>query len=105
MNPINRIGQKVVCNVDRSLWLLYGCGNVLKMAPNKGDVFTVSGFETWRGIPCIHLRELANMECTCLKYSSPWPIAAFRPVDERTTDISAFTEILNTTKAPERIDA
>jgi hypothetical protein len=106
MNPINRVGQKVVCIEGPSFWALSSCGDYFAAAPEQGRVYTVSGFETRYGIPCIHLREIASPACKCIGASNlPWPIRAFRPVQTRETDISVFAGILNKTNAPERIKA
>jgi hypothetical protein len=105
MNPINRIGQKVICVVPDRFWTQQVCPS-LKVTPRKGEVYTVTGFEDLNGVPCIHLREIAGLSCECGGINNaPWLIAAFRPVNERKTDISVFTEIMHKTNAPERIKA
>ena len=105
MNAIIRIGQKVICVVPDRFWTQQVCPS-LKVIPRHGEVYTVTGFEDLHGVPCIHLREIAGLSCECGGISNaPWLIQAFRPVDERKTDISVLTEILNKTNAPERIKA
>jgi hypothetical protein len=105
MNPINRIGQKVICVVPDRFWTQQVCPS-LKVIPRKDEVYTVTGFEDLHGVPCIHLREIVGLSCECGGLNNaPWLIQAFRPVDERKTDISVFAEILNKTNAPERIKA
>lgn len=104
---INRIGQKVVC-----VWpaWAHGCGS-LKCFPLENETYTVTAFARTagrdNGLPGIHLAELPGFECECKNIGpSSWPIIAFRPVDERETDISAFKDLLNVTPAtPERVDA
>jgi hypothetical protein len=104
MNAINRIGQKVICVGPEMIWR--SVCPTLEVLPVRGQVYTVTGFEEVDGLPAIHLREIEGFSCECGGFSNaPWLISAFRPVDERKTDISAFTELLNTTKAPERVDA
>jgi hypothetical protein len=111
MNAINRIGQKVVCITHKTVWL-HVCPK-MKNYPELGGVYTVMGFATLDGdIPGIHLREIGGFTCQCAQFNEqPWPLAAFRPVDTRKTDISEFKQLLNPTptktpeKTPEKVDA
>lgn len=92
-----RVGQKVVCVDDgphRSGWNPHGD------APIKNKVYTVVGVETYRGLVGIHLREIRNGS-----HNGLYKAMRFRPAVERKTDISVFTEILRTTKAPVNADA
>lgn len=104
MNPINRIGQKVVCTGDERIWLFFICPT-LKDYPKRGEVYTVAGFETtYAGLPGIHLREVADLECACSGITgAPWLITAFRPLDERKTDISELQTLLD--RVPEGVSA
>lgn len=105
MNPINRIGQKVRCVGDERVWLTMVCPS-LKDYPRKGEVYTVTGFESYHGLAGIHLREVAPLECDCKRISGvPWLISAFRPLDERQTDISEFTSILDKAPTIDRVPA
>lgn len=103
MNPINRIEQKVLCVGDERIWLAFVCPS-LREYPKKGQVYTVTGFETYGGLPGIHLREVAPIACECMGVSGlPWLISAFRPLDERKTDIGELQSILN--RQPEEVPA
>ena len=43
----------------------------------------------------IFLAELAPVTCECHSLSgAPWPLACFRAIDERATDVSELTMIL-----------
>ena len=93
MNPINRVGQKVVCVMPANVWLLGVCISLTDY-PVKDRVYTVSGFENSLSHPGIHLTELSGITCPCKGLKDlAWPISAFRPVDERKTDISQFTKL------------
>jgi hypothetical protein len=94
MNAINRIGQKVVCVAENAIWS-YVC-ETLRVHPMKGSVYTVTGFATIiSDIPGIHLRELGGFTCSCSGADNQaWPISAFRPLDQRKTDISEFEKLL-----------
>jgi hypothetical protein len=73
--------------------------------PKRGEVYTVTGFaDTVAGLPGSHLREVADLKCACHGISNvPWLISAFRPLDERKTDIGALTSILD--RQPEKVPA
>jgi hypothetical protein len=108
MNPINRDGQKVICVSDHRAWL-FVCPTIT-VYPRARETYTVSGFAPIKmkdgseDIPGIHLRELEGFTCSCGGFTNePWPVEAFRPVDERKTDISAFTQLLD--KTPEKVRA
>jgi hypothetical protein len=103
MNPINRVGQKVVCITPPMVWF-YICPSV-RIYPRLSDVYTVAAFETLdTDVPGIRLRELEGFTCECGGFKdAPWPITGFKPVDERKTDISVFTQILD--KTPEKVRA
>jgi hypothetical protein len=73
----------------------------------EGQTYTVAGFADSFGHPGIHLAEVPGYQCACKKIPvSSWPIFAFRPVDERQTDIGALKDLLQTIPAaPEKVDA
>jgi hypothetical protein len=96
MSSINRVGQKVVCTVGEwKAWVVV-CSSTMESRPREGEVYTVTGFaDDSRGCPAIHLLELRGYDCACRDASNePWDIRAFRPADERKTDISEFESIL-----------
>jgi hypothetical protein len=100
MNAINRIGQRVVCI---SGWNV-GCSQITRV-PEINKEYTVDGFgDTEHGTPGLYLREI-TVHCKCRNKILTWDIAGFRPVDERKTDISQFTELLDATpvKVPETV--
>jgi hypothetical protein len=94
MNAINRIGQKVICVAENAIWQ-YLC-ETIRTHPIKGSIYTVTGFAPIMGdVPGIHLRELDGFSCTCSGVANAaWPISAFRPLDQRKTDISQFEKLL-----------
>lgn len=103
MNAINRVGQKVKCIGDERIWLLLVCPT-LKVFPRLGETYTVAGFEHYQAFPAIHLREIAGLSCACLRISGvPWLISAFKPLDERETDISELRALL--VPAPGKVPA
>ena len=100
MNPINRIGQKVICVGDERVWFVYVCPTIVDF-PKRGEVYTVAGFANVGDstLPGIHLREVPPLECACKSIvGAAWLLSAFRPVDERKTDISEFNSLLTPTK-------
>lgn len=102
MNGIDRIGQKVVCVVPVEFWLLGICIS-MPAFPRQDRTYTVAGFEDSSGHPGIHLQEIAGIDCPCRKLTNTaWPLSAFRPVNERKTDISQFESLLKTDKTPVR---
>lgn len=97
MNPINRVGQKVVCIQDGNIWH-YFC-SVLDHWPILDQVYTVSDFGEIDGEPGIHLREIAGITCECSGLAdAPWPIEIFRPLARCKTDISALTKLTKVTR-------
>ena len=108
---INRVGQKVVCVASASLWQ-FVCSRyyIIGGFPEFGRTYTVTAFENIvpSGRPGVHLAEMPGLTCECKSIrNSSWPIAAFRPVDERETDISALQALLDTApaEAPEVVEA
>jgi hypothetical protein len=95
MNAINRRGQKVICVQDHALWANFCCDLPW---PLLDQIYTVSGFGEIEHHPGIFLLELPPVSCSCHQLSgAPWPIECFRPLDQRATDISALTKILDPT--------
>jgi hypothetical protein len=97
------IGQKVVC-VDDSppppgrpvYWPMVV----------KGQVYTIVGFDIEDSARCgigLILAEARLGFIPPWKGEMGWRRTRFRPVQERKTDISVFTEILTKTKAPEPV--
>ncbi len=89
-----RVGQKVVC-VKQSIGKLHDLG---LPGFEKGRIYTIS--ELYEIEP--HGVFLSVYE---LDSRVGGQVCGFRPVVERDTDISIFTEILRTTKAPVNADA
>jgi hypothetical protein len=97
MNGINRRGQKVVCIAEINVFLGPGSFNPYGgPIPRPDETYTVEGFiesgfilsEIGSGrVPGLALRE---MPCAFFGTGEPmgWPVAGFKPVDERKTDIS-----------------
>lgn len=101
-----RVGQKVVCigtdgtpNVDWEEWVSYW-----KIArPSRGSVYTVRDIRAGADRQHIRLVEIINptAEFSDAPPQEPWFWAsAFRPIVERKTDITVFTEILRKATKP-----
>lgn len=102
MNPINRVGQKVVCVTEFEIYDYLGnlfCGP----SPRIDGVYTVAGFLNNEGAaasldllddigPGIELREVPSVRGKGGTRSLGWPIIGFRPLLDRETDISALVE-------------
>jgi hypothetical protein len=97
-----RVGQKVVCvvafdDMARS-WGFSG--------PAKGSVYTIREFDDRGDAPALRLVEIVNPPCKHRNISEPiepgFAVTGFRPVVERKTDISIFTEILRKASKPAR---
>jgi hypothetical protein len=88
-----RVGQRVVCvddsSHDRGGW------HPRADIPQVGEVYTVAAIGRHRLQPAVRLREIRNAA-----HDGFYRARRFRPAVERATDISVFTEILRTTKAP-----
>jgi hypothetical protein len=89
-----RVGQKVVCVDDTPYPDGYN-----KLYPVKGSIYTIRGFHTESHIDDvgIYLEEVVNPPIEWSDSTAcEWPFASyrFRPVVERSTDISIFTEML-----------
>lgn len=95
------VGQKVVCvNADDQIPDAKTTGD-WESPLVKGKVYIISQ------VPAIHF---FYPEVPCLRVEGvvrfpDYPLAQsrFQPLEEKKTDISVFTEILNTTKIPEDI--
>ena len=100
MNAINRCGQRVVCIQDHAVWANFCCDAITRW-PIYDQIYTVTGFSEIEGNPGIFLRELPRVNCACVGLSNaPWPLVIFRAIDERRTDISEFTKLLDQTPQP-----
>ena len=98
MLGIDRAGMKVECIEDCDAWAAFCCA--VSRWPRVGGVYVVSAFGDIEGIPGIYLHELSSITCQCHGLSNaPWPLEIFRPLDQRRTDISALTKLLD--KVPE----
>jgi hypothetical protein len=99
-----RIGQKVVCVAENPSWKDY----VAFSFPRMGEVYTVRSIgpayrsrrDESEGL-CIRLNEIRNRPAGCGEEPN-FLAARFRPVIERKTDISVFTEILRKASKPAR---
>lgn len=101
MNAINRVGQKVCCVAPEQIWLIV-CPSIREY-PRKGQVYTVIAFEDVFGLAGVRLREIGGNSCKCAGFEDkPWLLAAFRPLDERKTDIGELQTLLNPSPALER---
>lgn len=97
MNSINRAGQRVICVQHPDVWQMFCCGLPW---PRLDAVYTVSGFGEIEDTPGVYLNEISGVTCQCAGLSNaPWPMECFWPVDERQTDISEFTKLLDQTPA------
>jgi hypothetical protein len=83
-----RVGQKVVC-VDAS----GSARHVMK----EGDIFTVVGHGMHPNCVELDCKPINDRPGAC-----GWMKSRFRPVVERKTDISIFTEILRKASTPAR---
>lgn len=88
-------GQKVVC-INNSTWAFWA------EVPKVGPIYTISA--TWRHNDGSELVDLVELSCRhhflcCFGFVG----ARFRPIVERSTDISVFTKML--TGKRERINA
>jgi len=111
MNGINRRGQKVVCVAEIELVLLSGRTYPGPM-PQVDETYTVVDFAhsgCVRGIgieaealaPGIVLREIPSPRSTADHRLFGFPIIAFRPLDERETDIGDLLKLQAPTKQTE----
>jgi hypothetical protein len=96
MNPINRIGQKIVCINDNWVEPFPNCGP----HPVKDGVYTVSGFPT-DGFLFVTGFERSDFG------AKSYDITYFRPADERKTDISDLVKLteIETIQSPDLVDA
>lgn len=102
-----RVGQKVVCVSAGTN------GHPMDIRPRVGCVYTIRGIEFDRPAP-IHpvglwLEEIKNPLRSYAGYSefseTSFSALRFRPVIERKTDISVFTEILRKVSRKQGADA
>lgn len=84
-----RVGQKVVCIKDE--------GQTVPPYVKKNAIYTIAEIKEliWFGTGL----EFVELGPCCI--GGCFPACYFRPVVERKTDISVFTDILHKTKVPE----
>jgi hypothetical protein len=91
-----QVGQKVVCINGEYDFAAKVC---VPNLPAKGRIYTVRDLTTEGSGPGIRLYELVNPSILHSNYPQPVEPAfhpdRFRPVIERKTDITVFTEMLN----------
>ena len=89
------VGQKVVCITNMFYRPSKGCDWPIK-GLEKGAIYTVSGFRMCKNMPHLFLFEI---QARPFLNGEPrgYPPQIFRPLLEKPTDISIFTEMLNTT--------
>lgn len=98
-----RVGQKVVC-VDASDQFnrkfpvtkskIYTIQAIVEAIDFKGD-----------GGACAFLYDLGRDVCPIMGEQMPFALRRFRPIVERKTDISVFTEMLRRESAPSSLPA
>ncbi len=89
-----RIGQKVVC-IDDSPATMSGERHLV-----KGRVYEIEGFTAIGGL---HLAGVPRTDRHSWGEHRGWSPRRFRPIAERKTDISTFTEILDRANKRERV--
>lgn len=97
-----RIGQKVVCVDDTRLAGCDGTGPDVNRWISAGQIYTIRK-TTFRKSPLVWLQGV-NRACVNF-YDSGFHASRFRPVVEKKTDISVFTEILNRETVDDRAPA
>lgn len=96
------VGQKVVCVDDSTVSFLGWCSGA---EVTQGKIYVVRGIAvTALGVPGLRLIERINRGNSGLA-DYPYRATRFRPVTERKTDISIFSEMLtpNGVKQNERV--
>lgn len=97
------VGQKVVCVEEWIDW--YGPETL----PRKGKMYTIRELIDIGLAPSMRLMEIVNPVNDCWLNVEPCEIAfdrsAFRPIVEKKTDISIFTEILRKVTRKDRVKA
>lgn len=101
-----RIGQKVAC-IKRDGWVGKGRGG--ETFPEFGRIYTIRSIESVDGWAWVRLAEIVNPLHHYTRSGRPseaqFRIDRFRPIVERKTDISVFTEILRKASKPARAPA
>lgn len=113
MSGINRRGQKVVCVIEVE-YESATSGELFAISPRLGKIYTVRDFvDRNKGvIRCadlpdfpldlfIDLIELESPVVIRTKEPIGWPIAAFRPVQTRETDLGDLLRLQTPTKQKE----
>jgi hypothetical protein len=99
-----KVGDKIVCIRDESEMMHPAAGDVM---PKKDQIYTIRGFEREDDDVFFYLEEIRNQPGlywdgygeTCFHSEG------FRPIQDRKTDISSLTKLLNTAPADELEDA
>lgn len=90
-----RVGQKVVCVDDKAHPHPLVEWSMVLPPLKQGDVYTISGFESRSGMLGVYLCEVkSNAPPFKDGGERSFLPSRFRPVAERSTDISIFTEML-----------
>jgi len=95
-----QIGQKVVCITKKPLYPKYSGCRKMPEAIKVGGIYTIRDIDVryveWVGEPGIRLEEFlfppSNTRCGMIEPA--FAMSRFRPVLEKKTDISIFTEML-----------
>lgn len=97
-----RVGQKVVCVYNGSDEPGSWFGDI----PKVNHIYTICGFEVVDGVDCLLLEEIRNKYITNNgDISEAYAAYRFRPLVEKKTDISIFSEILRKVTQGEKLDA
>lgn len=103
-----RVGQKVVRIGDGSFRANPKAAAAGYSAPVIGDVVTIRAINAWRDKTILTFEEHDNrhlLKVGCYPFEPGFCSTAFRPIVERKTDISVFTEILRKATKPARTPA
>ena len=91
-------GQKVVCIHEVGWWVNVNIKNWGYTVPTVGSVYTIREL-VMGGILCLRLVEIVNPPlpsppCTAEDREPSFDVTAFKPLEEKKTDISALTKLL-----------
>jgi len=86
-----QVGQKVVCIAECEVT------RYMETPPVVGSVYTIREIGEHEGIAWVRLVEIVNkpMQYWGIFAEKPWEADCFRPLVDRKTDISIFTEMLH----------
>ncbi|MEO6382006.1 MAG: hypothetical protein ABIO35_08410 [Nitrobacter sp.] len=96
------VRQKVVCVDDQD----FICPDNDAAAPKRGVIYTIRTiYSDYRNKPLVHLDEIRNEPRKWLTghHEGGFFAQRFRPVIERKTDISIFTEMLTDKRIPAHV--